>query len=555
MLERAPGLSILLGPPSQGTEVRRFGAAVLDHPLLASVGVGTVALVLRLLLIPWLPIPQPVVHDEFSYLLAADTFSHGRLTNPTHPLWIHFETFHELSHPTYASKYPPGMGMMLAFGQVMFEQPWAGVLIGFGVLCAVITWAAWVWLPPVWAIVAGILAMLRLTGSSWTEGYMGGTAAAIGGALLVGAFARLRQRTNRKAAIVYGVGLAILANTRPFEGLVLAVVCSAFLIVRYLRCAEARRFIFKRVMVPIACVLVPVFVWMGYYNYRVTGNAWTLPYQAYEAQYSIWSAFLWSNTPRPVPSYHFKVLRDLWAGWDPAVKTYQRQHVVLIHFVDLLSLFRFFLGLPLFIYCVVSFGRILRDSYLRLTCTLLLLFYAGLLVEGKLLPHYFAPGTVLVFVVAAASVRFAADRFPRKVPPAWAAAGLLCCVAVFEFSRLSVPVGRLDVPDREPFREQREMVLKRLDGSPGKQLVIVDYGPQHCVHFEWVYNRADIDGSHVVWARAMGPERDAELLRYFSGRHVWLLRDNAQVTLRPYGGGPVETLPVETSKAAGDYCQ
>src|SRR5260370_27835278 len=111
-------------------------ARLSRHRTLSVALVGLLALALRAALLPILPIPEPIVHDEFGYLLAAATFSHGRLTNPTPPMWKHFESFNIIVRPTYQSYPQLAQGLILAAGQVSFGQPfWGGWLRGGGKCC------------------------------------------------------------------------------------------------------------------------------------------------------------------------------------------------------------------------------------------------------------------------------------------------------------------------------------------------------------------------------------------------------------------------------------
>ena len=50
-----------------------------------------------------------------------------------------------------------------------------------------------------------------------------------------------------------------------------------------------------------------------------------------------------------------------------------------------------------------------------------------------------------------------------------------------------------------------------------------------------MYNKADIDGTKVVWARDMGFSENEELLRYFKDRRAWLVEpDETPPKVSPY---------------------
>src|ERR1017187_6035748 len=235
-------------------------AWILGSNLRSVVLVMAVALAGRALLLPVVGIPEPCINDEYSYLLMADTFSHFRLTNPTPPSSQHFETFHVNMTPTYHSKYPVAQGLALAFGQIVFHQPWIGIYLSTALLCGAICWALQAFVPPGWALLGGLLAVVRIAlFSYWMNSYWGGSVTALGGALALGAVVRLFQpglTTRRRSvlACAFAVSLLVLATSRPYEGFAFSIPLLAYFGYQIVRARIGRKATLRATVLPVVVI-------------------------------------------------------------------------------------------------------------------------------------------------------------------------------------------------------------------------------------------------------------------------------------------------------------
>ena len=496
--------------------------------------IGIVAI--RIAVLPLLPVPIPGIHDEFSYLLMADTFAHGRLANPTHPMWMSFETFHVNWYPTYSSMYPPAQGSVMAIGQVL-GNPWIGVLLSDAAMCAAILWMLQGWMPARWALLGGVLAALNLgIASYWMNSYWGGAVAGAGGALVLGALARIRRRAGVGSALLLGLGVAILANSRPYEGLLFCVPVGAWLLwwlVGKIKSREAAGTRIRNVFLPLSAVLILTIAFIGYYNLRLTGNALLFPHVLNTRTYHTTPLFLWEHL-QPEKTYNNEQFEDFYNGWEREdYKTsWKDTRDVTAEKLARMGVEFFWPG-ALFLLPALPF--VFRERKMRLLVVTFFICLVGVFAVIWSAPHYAAPLTCVIYALLAQAVRHLRQiRWSGR--PVGVALSRVLVMLLLLGTGINVARGACD-----PLwwtctgDSSRVAVIKQLQATPGKHLIVVRYSEDHNIHDEWVYNGADIDGSKVIWARELDADQNARLFAYFKDRHIWLVEPDVDNTeIRPY---------------------
>lgn len=555
----APATGSCFFPP-----IERKLAWLAKQRRLAVLTVGVVALSLRAAVLPILPVPYPALHDEFSYQLMADTFAHGRLTNPTHPQWVHLETILVINRPTYCSMYYPAHGIFMALGQVLLRHPFWGIWLSIGLMCAAICWMLQGWVSPLLALIGGLLVAIRIGAFSyWANSYWGGSVTAIGGALVLGALPRIWRRQRVSDGLLLGSGFALLATSRPYESLFFSIPVFATMIVWMLKHRNEIRH-----WLPAAAafflVLLGTGSFMMYYFWRTTGNPLLPPYIVNFRTYAVDPNFAWLPL-RPAPHYHNELVRHHYAVFDVQQYETVRTHPILSSIVKVMMLWFFFFGpllsLPILALAfVLPYGTSVQDVP---TKTRFLLTVCAATVVAELLavpsnPHYAAPITAAIYGLVVMAMQRVRGWRPKGRP-----AGIFLVRAIPMASiillivRIAIPVLHLPISNPatpwtwcSPWFQMtpRAEVEKKLESLPGQHVVLVHYRAEP--KDTWVANLANIDDSKIVWANDMGASDNQELLRYFAGRHIWVIfPDEDPIQLLPYSTSAPVSVPIKNQRS------
>jgi len=510
------------------------------RPFFATAALFLGVLLLRVALLPIFPVPTPGAHDEFSFLLLGDTITHGRLANPTPPLYQSFETFHENMYPTYCSKYAPAQGFFLAFGQIL-GNPWIGVLVSASLLAALFFWGLRIWMPSRWAFLAALLAALKLcVASYWINSYWGGAVAASAGALALGGLGRILKRPDASGALTFAAGISILANSRPYEGLIFSLPLGAVFLWWMLGKTDSAPpwpVRLRKVILPAAAVLVAGVGFVGYYNWRTTGSPRIFAMSLNQKFYDSSAIFIW-ETPGPPMPHNNPQFDDFYNRWQRNLYHHTSSDLQKIGWrkIRLVAQTYFWWDL-LLILPALYFLHKRRKLYI-LWAALLFNIIAFFSLAWTL-PHYVAPAMCAFFALFAAGIRqlrlfewrgYALGLFLSRL----VILGLVLQTANAVVTGNEDPMGIGGVR-----LESRMEVIHCLEATPGKHLVLVRYSPHHYVHDEWVFNGADIEASRIVWARELDAAQNQKLIEHFQDRKIWVVEADKYLA-RPVPYAPLK---------------
>ena len=277
--------------------------------------------------------------------------------------------------------------------------------------------------------------------------------------------------------------------------------------------------------------------WLGYYNYRVTGSAVTLPYVEYDRQYP--STRHVNLLPLP-PSHQFPHLDfTLMDRWEREAWARTRSAAFLtIRLGDVAKMLTTFLGSFMLLIPVVLFGcELLHTPRLKLLWWCLLTGCIAMAIGTQYYEHYAAPILPVILILTVQAFRhLRVFEYSGRPVGKFLCRAIPAVMLVLAAGSQAVQLYRTKFIAAPYYpNTKKDRLENTLAERPGGHVIFVRYTKYRFPQEEWIYNRADIDNAPVVWAQDMGPLENRRLMDYFKGRTFWLLKpDENPSQTEPY---------------------
>jgi hypothetical protein len=476
--------------------------------------------------------PLPQIQDEAAYLLQAKLFAGGRWTGTARPLPEFFAQLYVFTEPVLASKYPPGLSLLLA--------PF--VAMQFAALA-----------PMMFAAVTGALifvlarrttsgSVAMLTWLLWTSGsallryqasFLSQTATVALWVATLYLLLEYRTRYRPWALAALGACVGTLAITRPVSAIALAVPVGVIVIRDVWGRRDWKPFTMAALAGTVVVAILPV-------HNRMTTGDWRLsPLVAYSSRY----------TPFDFPGFGYAKNQRV-APLPPdldSVRTYlaeaRRQHTlpalpatlrsrVWYTTIDIFSGWR----APFLLFALL--GVLVMPMSGRFAVALsvgLLLTYAFHAHWPFWTVYYFEGYPAVVFASAVGMWAFA-DMVCRPRKGGWKllpavpvvdirvrAATLMLCGVVLIPTMMFLPRYRAAWRRGTTFQRQFATALSVVERESPRSIVFVDYGQNHDVHSSLIWNVPDLATAKTWIAYDRGVD-DLRLMRLAPDRRAYVYR-------------------------------
>ncbi|MGZ0170008.1 MAG: hypothetical protein ACKVHE_10665 [Planctomycetales bacterium] len=469
----------------------------------------------------------PAYHDEYSYLLQAETFAAGRLSFPSHPTAPRmFDQMHVLNEGNFASRYFPGTGMWISLF-LMLGNPYVGHWLATVVVCVFVFLIGRELSSNGVGLLAGLLAAFSPGLVLFGNTLLSHQPTLVGLGLFIYSFLRMQRLLGEGrrspssdsstssgsmigiaiAAVLSGIGLSFAMLCRPMTaagiGLPFGLWLACWL-------AHNRRQHARAAVMVVCGFAIPLtigFCVAGVYNANTTGSALTTPYHLYTELFTPRHMFGFNNAERAQPLITDRTLEsyDQWAenlDAELAIRNVGNRF---------LASWQWTLGLV----AIVLLGSVfLTGAWRNLDGRWWLIAAAILSLHAVHIPywydgifhwHYVFESGILWCLVAAAAVQLLLSQFATDERPwmtVWV--GLLLAasvttnnVAVRPFqgvSRLDVGVSQLAFSRVRYFNFQRQLELQ-IQQLPA--LVLVRHDPADR-HIDYVTNHPSLTGPLLI---------------------------------------------------------